>query len=253
MKNTIKKFSILASAFLMAVTGCFLSVNASAANSVDLTDGYASETIHLSDAEVIAGNKVMVQLSLNTNNQCAAYNLDIEFDSSLTLIDVNGATTWCVIGNVATIIGFTANYFEDGNNIATLIFETPESAFEGAEYNVIVADSELTCKNENVIVNAEVKNSTVEVVESAKAVTNYITIDESSLGLRGDANDDGVIDVLDAVKIAKYMIGNDKLSVKGTCQADVNGNNSIDIQDAIAISKYMISSDKSNAWEAILK
>lgn len=258
MKNTVKRISILASAFLMAVSSCFTAITASGADkSIDLTSGYASETINLSDAQVIAGNQVMVQLSLNTGNQCMGYNLDIEFDSRLTLKSVEGAMSWETIGNVLTIIGFSPVAFQDGRDIATLIFETPENAPEGAAYDIGVKSVDnLAGLEGNEIQEIEVKNSTVEVVESAKNVTNHISIKSagrSALGLRGDSDDNGKVDVYDAIKIAKYMLKTEKLDGNAKIQADVNEDGQIDIYDAVNICKYTMAADKSNAWESIIK
>lgn len=254
MKNTFKRISILASAFLMALTSSFTAMNASGAEkTVDLTNGYASETIHLTDAEAIAGNCVMVKLSLNTGNQCMGYNLDIEFDSSLTLTNVEGAISWEVNSNVVTLVGFTGTFFEDGKDVATLYFETPENAAEGAAYNIGVKNvSDLATADNTTITDYNVKNSKVEVVEEAKAVTNYIVTD-NGLGLRGDVNNDGSVDVYDAIKVAKYMVGKEKLMVNETCLADVNQNNKVELQDTIAISRYTLAAEKSNAWESILR
>lgn len=256
MKNTVKRISILASAFVMAVTSCFTAITASGADkSVDLSRGYASETISLSDAEAIAGNQVMVQLSLNTGNQCMGYNLDIEFDSCLTLIAVEGAMTWDVCDNVATIIGFSGVAYRDGHDVATLIFETPENAAEGAAYNIGVKNVTDLPGAEEQIETLEVRNSTVEVLESAKKVTNYVKLGSarySELGLRGDANDDGMIDLYDTIEIAKHMAGIIKINGNAAIQADVNEDGKIDLYDAVALCKYNIAADKSTAWETIL-
>lgn len=256
MKNTFKRISILASAFLMALTSSITAMSASGADrTVDLTSGYAEETINLSDAEAIAGNQVMVKLSLNTGNQCMGYDLDIEFDSSLTLLDVKGATTWEANGNVVTIIGFSANGFEDGEDVATLYFETPENAAEGASYDIGVKNvADLVGSNSAEITDYDIDNSTVKVVESAKRITNHVVVDGGALGLRGDANNDGSVNVLDAIKIAKYIVGTEKLKVNETRLADVNGNNSVDLLDAIAISRYiLVAAGNANAWELALR
>lgn len=252
MKNTFKRISILASAFLMALTSSITAMSASGADkTVDLTSGYAAETIELSDAEAIAGNQVVVKLSLNTGNQCMGYNLDVEFDSRLTLVNVTGATTWEVNDNVVSLVGFTATYFADGSDVAVLYFETPESAEEGAEYDIGVKNVSDLVGSDSKITDYDVDNGSVKVVEKAKRYTNHVAV-EGGLGLRGDANDDGTVDLRDAIRVAKYLVGNVRLNVNETYQADANGNNKVDLQDAIAISRYTLASDKSNAWEKIL-
>lgn len=255
MKNTVKRISILASAFVMAASFLFSGMSASADKAVDMSSGYASETIQLSDAEAIAGNCVMVKLSLNTGGLCMGYNLDVEFDSALTLTNVDGAMAWEVNGNVATIVGFSATPYQDGA-VATFYFETPETAAEGSSYSIGISNvSDLATENGGEIEDVEVKNSVVEVVEGAKKVTNHIDVSNGNgkLGLRGDANNDGIIDLYDAIKVASYIINTAKLDGVEFRQADVNNDGIVDLYDAIGISEYMLSSDKANAWNVILK
>lgn len=255
MKKTIKRISILASAFLMALTNSFTAVNAESETlkNVDLSSGYASETISLSDAVAIAGNCVMVKLSLNTGNSCMGYNLDIEFDSSLKLKSVDGAISYCVIDNVVTIVNFTGTYFKDGQELTTLIFETPENAEEGASYNIGVKNvTNLAGDKNQEIEEIEVKNSTVEVVESAKAVPNHISVNNRELALRGDVNNDANIDLYDVIKISKKLMGMENLDNGATVRADVNEDSAVNLYDAIAVCKYGMSADKSTAWQNIL-
>lgn len=255
MKNTVKRISILASAFVMTASFLFSGMSASADKEVDLTSGYASETIQLSDAQAIAGNCVMVNLSLNTGDQCTGYNLEVEFDSELTLKKVSGAATWEVIGNVATIIGFSATGFEDGS-VATLYFETPETASGGSSYNIGISNvSGLLAENGDKIEEVEVRNSVVEVVEEAKEFTNHIDVsnENGKLGLRGDADNDGTVSLSDAVKIAKYMLNKDNFNSVEFRQADVDEDGSVGLKDAVLISKYILCDDTANAWTEILK
>lgn len=252
MKNTFKRISILASAFLMALTSGFTTVNAGAdtVKNVDLSSGYASETITLSDAVAIAGNCVMVKLSLNTGNTCMGYNLDIEFDSSLTLKSVQGAVSYCVIDNVVSIVNFTGTYFKDGEELTTLIFETPENAAEGTEYSVGVKNvTNLAGTGDEEIKEVEVRNSTVEVAESAM---DYILVNNRELDLRGDVNNDANIDLYDVIKITRKMMGAESLDNRSSARADVNEDGMVDLYDAIAICKYGMSADKSTAWQNIL-
>lgn len=258
MKNTFKKISILASALFMAVTSCFTAVTAGAESikDVDVSGGYACETINLSDAVAIAGNCLMVQLSLNTGDQCTGYNLDIEFDSCLTLKEVRGAMAYCVIDNVVTIVNFTGTYFPDDENLTTLIFEAPEDAEEGAVYDIGVKNVEnLVGANNEEIEDVDVKNSTVEVIESTKEVTNhivYVKPNSVDVELRGDVNGDKNVDLCDAIKIIKYIMNMTNLTEKQLYFADVDQNGAVNICDAIAVCKYGMTEDKSTAWERIL-
>lgn len=251
MKNTVKRISILASAFLMAAANLFSAQTAfGAEKTLDVTNGYASETIQLSDAETIAGNRVMVQLSLNTGNQCTGYNLDIEFDSSLTLTDVEGPIAWEVSENVASIIGVAPLGFKDGAKVATLYFETPENAQEGAEYTIGVKNVSDLTGDGCTIEEYDVKNSTVEVIEGAKSVTDHV-VTKNGLGLRGDVNGNGSVDFLDLVVSSKCLAGTENISDEATALGDINENGRIDFLDLVYTSEYLATPNAS--WETIVK
>lgn len=260
MKNTIKKFSILASAFIMAVANCFTAVSAAeeaeTVKTVDVSNGYASETINLSDAVAIAGNSLMVQLSLSTGDQCTGYNLDIEFDDRLTLKSVEGAISYCVIDNVVTVVNFTGTYFQDDQVLTTFIFDAPEDAVEGAVYDIGVKNvADFTGSDDEEIEEVAVKNSSVEIIESAKDVTNNLVYNDDQnieVGLRGDVNGDKNVDLYDAIKTTKAIMGTERLNEKEAHFADVNENGVVDLYDTIAICRYGLMADKSTAWETIL-
>ena len=79
--------------------------------------------------------------------------------------------------------------------------------------------------------------------------TNY-TLDEASvdgvltikkrLYMIGDANSDGVVDVLDAAVIQKYSVGKANLTADQLYVADVNNDNNVDVLDAAQIQKYSV-------------
>lgn len=56
----------------------------------------------------------------------------------------------------------------------------------------------------------------------------------------GDANEDGKVTVNDAVKILKYIVGNDSLTEAGKLAADANEDGKITVNDAVAILKYIV-------------
>ena len=56
----------------------------------------------------------------------------------------------------------------------------------------------------------------------------------------GDANSDGVVDVLDAAVIQKYSVGKATLTADQLYVADVNNDNNVDVLDAAQIQKYSV-------------
>lgn len=56
----------------------------------------------------------------------------------------------------------------------------------------------------------------------------------------GDSNGDDVVDVTDAVKILKCIVGNDSFSGSQGTAADANGDGVVDVTDAVTILKYIV-------------
>lgn len=56
----------------------------------------------------------------------------------------------------------------------------------------------------------------------------------------GDANGDDEVDVTDAVKILKCIVGNDSFIGNQELAADANGDGSVDVTDAVTILKYIV-------------
>lgn len=76
------------------------------------------------------------------------------------------------------------------------------------------------------------------------------------VGLRGDADGNGEVDLPDAVLIARYMLGtygNDFVGSKGYTMADTNQDNLVELDDAVNIAKYILASGShEEKWIAIL-
>lgn len=60
---------------------------------------------------------------------------------------------------------------------------------------------------------------------------------EADTTLKGDANCDGKVDILDVIKVNKYILGTASLDPAGQQNADMNSNEKIDTDDVLAILK----------------
>lgn len=251
MKNTF--FKRLSAFFATAVIAASCStVMASAADTATMT---------LTDAKAIGGNLVSVDLMVNTNNRCAGYNIDIEFDSDLVLKKVEGVMTTCTIDNVVSLVNFTGTNFKDDKVLSTLTFEVPENVAEGTVYDVAVKNITNFCTDTEEFENVVINNSEIEVLESAKdkKVTNHMVYIEAGdttvtvVGIRGDVTGDGKVDLYDAISVAKQMMSIEKLDAKQSFFGNVNEDGKIDLYDVINICRYGLATDKDNAWGAIIK
>jgi len=74
-------------------------------------------------------------------------------------------------------------------------------------------------------------NAGAVVVGSAPVTTD---------GIRGDANCDGVVDILDVITINKAILGKEDLSAQGLKNADLNGNGKPDSDESLSVMKYIV-------------
>ena len=65
----------------------------------------------------------------------------------------------------------------------------------------------------------------------------YVTINKA---LRGDANDDGVVNVVDAMFVAQYAVGNRDASTLNMANADANLDGTVNVVDAMFIAQYAV-------------
>ncbi len=68
-------------------------------------------------------------------------------------------------------------------------------------------------------------------------VSIYAKFVPAKVSLLGDVNEDGVVNIIDATDIQKYLVGLTTLSETGVVLADVDGNKSVNIKDATEIQK----------------
>ena len=61
----------------------------------------------------------------------------------------------------------------------------------------------------------------------------------------GDVNNDGIISVVDATLVQKFIVHNESLTTEQQIIADVNGDNVVSVVDATAIQKYIVHSEGS--------
>ena len=166
--------------------------------------------------------------------------------------------TTCTVENVVSLVNFTGTYFKDDKVLSTLTFEVPADASEGEEYDVRVKGITNFCTDTEEFENVVINNSTIEILESGdKGVTDHMVYVEEGattstvVGMRGDVNNDGKVDLYDALAVAKQMMSIEELDAKQSFFGNVNEDGKIDLYDVINICKYGLAADKS--WGSIIK
>ncbi len=71
-------------------------------------------------------------------------------------------------------------------------------------------------------------------------VESYIIVKITGKPLPGDVSENKMVDLQDAILIAKYLLGSVKFTDGQMKTADYNGSGSVDLYDVIGIAKYLL-------------
>lgn len=161
--------------------------------------------------------------------------------------DATGADCYATVGtdfggaNTVLVSDKTAT---DGNNETLAVAwasSTPvsvTSASTMAFVDFAVADGTTGDIPITVELTALTNDGSTDTASTATVANGTITINAEKF-LRGDANGDGVVDILDAAKISQYVNSLEVIEQKYMLQADANNDGSVDILDAAKISQYV--------------
>ena len=227
------KFVALLLALLLAV-GMF-SVPVMAAGSFTLDVGSVT-------AELKVGETVEVPITATANSGYVAGVLDVSWDkTALELTDVKYSQTLAPKGNSAPIpTNNPGKYTIDfGNNVATenytgtgeffkLVFKITDTAAAG-DHAISLSGFQ--------IYDFDVNELTV--TSNPGKVTLTDPTNPVVLGLLGDANEDGKVNIKDATLIQKSIANLTTLTETGEALADADLNTKINIKDATAIQKHI--------------
>lgn len=74
---------------------------------------------------------------------------------------------------------------------------------------------------------------------SVNPVGDYFAVDNVSLGMRGDVNGNGTVDINDVTALIQYVLTGSTTGIN-LSNADVNGNGPVDINDVTALIQYVL-------------
>ena len=180
-----------------------------------------------------AGYTVNVTIDIQNNPGILGAILTMKYDSRLTLIGVNTGAAW----NTLTFTepgAYTSecNFVWDGDMVAdynngtiiTLTFEIPYDAMVGDIFAIDLSYTEGNIVGED-LTPAEI------YIENGNIVVDNI---------RGDVNDDGIVDVADIIALRRYMAGGYNIDIN-VDQSDLNDDGIITILDIIQLREYILS------------
>lgn len=245
-KNIMVKVSAFLASAVMAISAGTMCASADE----------AQKAIELTSTETLAGKIANVDLNLISQDECEGYTIAVEFDSALEFKRVNGGAVYQQEGNIVYITGFTPYSFKDGK-VGSISFEVPEDAKENEVYDVRIMKVEDFGTLAGNYTDYTTKDAEIKVKEAATKTSNYMVfvteINQEiniQMGMRGDVNNDGKVDIFDAIAVAQTTVG--KTNVKSDAAkyfGNVNEDDNFDIFDAITIARYTTADD----WADVIK
>ena len=195
----------------------------------------AKLTIYGKEASAASGSTITVPVLIKGGEKFAGFTLSISNSAELTLKSIEkGALLKNADGmftpNIAqqTVNWISSNGTAGEGELLLLTYDVSAAAKEGSKLTINIGlkdgkPSNMADANEKPIgVNFEAITVTVQSV------------------LSGDVNGDGSVDTIDAIRLAKYLVGLVELTDAQMKAADVNGDGSVDTIDAIRLAKYLV-------------
>jgi hypothetical protein len=191
-----------------------------------------------------------------STDQISGYIVELTYDSSVatpvvTGTDATGADTYVTSdiddGIIVSGIKETA---DDGKQTLVVAWASSTPVTLEAATAKTLADVSFKL-SENVAANAStaVDVTVVAAASSDEALTTdssngssdgKITVSSGTVFLRGDANGDGVVDVLDVLRVSNYLVDLATIDEANMEKADANNDGTIDVLDVLRISNYLV-------------
>ena len=199
-----------------------------------------SNTISLTDTQVLRGRQVVLPVSMNNTEDITALQFDLTLPAGVS-IAVNSKGKY-IVAKTERCADHTLSASKPGeaNVYKVLLYSTEVESITGNEGAVIhvtieaaedmeAGDYEVKLSNINLTTTAEKKITPADV-------TCVLTVRNS---IPGDANGDGEIDVTDIVGIANKILGRASDSFVAAA-ADVNGDGEVDVTDIVAVANIIL-------------
>ena len=190
--------------------------------------GYAAAggTLAVDDATACAGREFTLDLTLDENPGVMALNFCLDYDAAL--LEFVGAedgvlTGWTVNTEKAVLVWDSDRDQTETGTLVKLRFLVKEDAVPGT---TVIGIAELQAGNfheESVLF--DLAPGTVKLVPHTA----------------GDANGDGEVDIIDLIRLRKYLVGAEPQIVEGN--TDVNADTTVDLLDLVRMRKYFAQQD----------
>jgi flagellar hook assembly protein FlgD len=173
------------------------------------------------------GDTLRIPLDLDTNRPVGGIQVAVL---------MTGSATFAAFEDTAGIPGFTALTTQEGNNVAIVFFSSSNA--------VIAVDTRLATLVYVVDGAAPLGASIPLTLGANSAISDSLGVPlprnlfdgEIQVGVKGDLTQDGVVSILDVVRLARILTGKETAPAPGTAAfavADANADDAIDVADII--------------------
>lgn len=227
--------------FITIMSLCAVNCNAEEINNA----------IYLTNSSTYVGEEFDINLEINANNSCIAYDVLLRYDAQLELVNIEGSQADCIFvdkngDKCVSLVGYSSSSFEDGK-VVTLSFIAPDLIQNDYEaFRIEFKEIHDFCGEEENFENFAYTNSLVYVASDKNFKILVDDKQESIVGYRGDIDNNKQLNIRDAALISRLCATEeiDSIGKNESFFADVNEDDKVNIRDAAAIAHYLASSDK---------
>ena len=210
------------------------------------------DVIYLEHAKALTGKSVTLSLKMKHEMKVSGFQFNMVLPENFTIENISrGEGIKAMNDDDEYIFTFNNSDKEDGSRfflcysttntampegdieIAKVVVNVPEG-IEPGEYGVILKNAELAYGTEKKV---------IDYVKGSISVTDYII---------GDANNDGIISVVDITAIGQYLLDGDKTNIN-LAAADANGDGVVSVADITTIAVMILNAENTGVNEGIIE
>ncbi|MBR1528654.1 MAG: dockerin type I repeat-containing protein [Oscillospiraceae bacterium] len=255
MIRKLKNTAVL-SMLIAAVSSAAFPVQAAAADLTVSIDQVDVSTVKLKNSNYEV--PVFVRLEQNVNLNAIEFGISVDtrcrFDTVTRSeysqiygerigIEMSAASIPDLDGVVWMTWARNSIYYKENSNILMFLVKVPENAQAGDVYELhYLSESPINAAKKHVWYNFGT-NTDYALSGTVVSSDGYVRITEAQPGedvLPGDANLDGVVNILDAITVNRAVLGKETLDDQQKAAADLNGDGIPDSIDSLMIMKIIV-------------
>jgi len=188
-------------------------------------------TISIGNASTNTGYTTVVPIRIDNATNLGSVDINLTYNSSVVIaVNVTGGDFDVTIPNLE-------------HNVSGLVrigaFQTENPGLNGSVNLAWVKLKAVGNTGENSPLNISV-NTLRDATPQCNLIPYQVSNGTFTILLNGDVNGDGVVDIADAMYLAKHVLGITGFELIIEEAADVNGDDEIDLADAMYLAKYVL-------------